>query len=290
MMRYVLLRHIMWIDTHCHLDAPEFYSDYAQVRAQAAANMVAHCIIPAVHPDTFDVTRKIAHELNDSYALGIHPLYVKNTDEQALQILDDELFRHANDTRLVAVGEIGLDFFVPELCVLPLREKQIYFYREQLKLAKKHRLPLIVHVRHSADQLLKGLRDVGGSAYVWQGIIHAFNGSDQQANEFVKLGFKLGFGGALTFERALQIRHLVQSLSLDAIVLETDAPDMPPQWLYKTISDRNAGVSQGRNQPGELARIANIVAKLRGIELASLAQACWSNTCQALPKIRALLN
>ena len=280
----------MWIDTHCHLDAPEFSGDYAQVRTQAAANYVAHCIIPAVHPNTFGITRKLAHELNDSYALGIHPLYVKNTDERALQFLDDELTKHANDVRLVAVGEIDLDFFVPELCQQPLREKQIYFYREQLKLAKKHGLPVIVHVRHSADQLLKGLRDIGGPEFQWHGIIHAFNGSDQQATQFVKLGFKLGFGGAVTFERALQIRHLLQSLPLEAIVLETDAPDMPPQWLYKTMAERQAGAMQGRNTPSELARIANIIAELRGIEIETLSHACWLNACQALPKITTLLN
>ena len=244
----------MWIDTHCHLDAPEFSGDYAQVRTQAAANNVAHCIIPAVHPDTFGITRKLAHELNDSYALGIHPLYVKNTDERALQFLDDELTKHANDVRLVAVGEIGLD------------------------------------MRHSADQLLKGLRDIGGPEFQWHGIIHAFNGSDQQATQFVKLGFKLGFGGAVTFERALQIRHLLQSLPLEAIVLETDAPDMPPQWLYKTMAERQAGAMQGRNTPSELARIANIIAELRGIEIETLSHACWLNACQALPKITTLLN
>ena len=280
----------MWIDTRCHLDAPEFSGDYAQVRAQATANKVAHCIIPAVHPDAFGITRKMAHQLNDSYALGIHPLYVKNTDERALQILDEELTLHANDVRLVAVGEIGLDFFVPELCKPPLREKQIYSYREQLKLAKKHGLPVIVHVLHSADQLLKGLREIGGADFQWHGIIHAFNGSDQQAAQFVKLGFKLGFGGAVTFERALQIRHLLESLPLEAIVLETDAPDMPPQWLYKTMAERQTGTVQGRNTPSELARIADIIANLRGIELETLSHACWQNSCRALPRIGALLN
>ncbi|HMS27437.1 MAG TPA: TatD family hydrolase [Burkholderiaceae bacterium] len=279
----------MWIDTHCHLDAPEFSSDYEQVRAKAANNNVAHCIIPAVHPETFDRTRKIAHELNDSFALGIHPLYIKNTDQQALQILDEALTQHADDSRLVAVGEIGLDFFVPELCKTPLREKQIFFYREQLKLAKKHGLAVIVHVRHSADQLLKRLRDIGGPDFQWHGIIHAFNGSDQQATQFVQLGMKLGFGGAVTFERALQIRHLLKFLPLEAIVLETDAPDMPPQWLYKTKVERQAGAVQSRNQPSEITRIANIIAELRGIKLESLAQACWQNSCDAVPRIKSLL-
>lgn len=280
---------IVWIDTHCHLDASEFLGQASVIRARAAAKNVAHCVYPAVHPHNFADVRKLAHDLGDSYALGIHPWYVKDAQEQDLHRLDDELASCADDARLVAVGEIGLDFFVPELNRSPLRDKQIYFYLAQLQLARQHDLPVILHVRRSADLLLKGLRDVAGPASAWHGIAHAFNGSEQQARAFIKLGFKLGFGGALTYARALQLRRLATTLPLAALVLETDAPDMPPHWLYKTAAQREAGELQGHNEPAELPRIAQVLAELRGIDMATLSQACLTNTLAALPKIKALL-
>ena len=273
-----------WIDTHCHLDAPEFRPDAHAVRARAAINNVAHCILPAVGVSTFEVVRAMAYANQDSYALGIHPMYVKNALDDDLNVLDQQLQLHRNDPRLVAVGEIGLDFFEPQWCVSPLRERQTFFYREQLKLAQKYQLPVILHVRRSADQLLKGLREIGGS-----GIAHAFNGSLQQAQAFTQRGFKLGFGGAVTYERALQLRRLAQALPLDALVLETDAPDIPPHWLYQTAAQRASGQPQGRNEPAELPRIGAVVAALRGLEASALAEATTRNACAALPKLQALL-
>lgn len=273
-----------WIDTHCHLDAPEFRPDALAVRARAAINNVAHCILPAVGVSNFEVVRAMAYVNHDSYALGIHPLYVKNALDDDLNVLDQQLQLHRNDPRLVAVGEIGLDFFEPQWCVSPLRERQTFFYREQLKLAQKYQLPVILHVRRSADQLLKGLREIGGS-----GIAHAFNGSLQQAQAFTQRGFKLGFGGAVTYERALQLRRLAQALPLDALVLETDAPDIPPHWLYQTAAQRASGQPQGRNEPAELPRIGAVVAALRGLEASALAVATTRNACAALPKLQALL-
>jgi TatD DNase family protein len=281
-----------WIDTHCHLDVDEFQAVAGVIIASAAINNVVHCVYPAVHPANFDAVRQLAHAHANSYVLGIHPLYVKDATEQDLKLLDAALAECIDDRRLVAVGEIGLDFFVPEQAVNPLREKQIHFYREQLKLAKKYDLPVVVHVRQSADLLLKGLRDIAGSGlqkHRWRGIIHAFNGSDQQAEAFIQLGFKLGFGGAMTFERALQLRHLAATLPLEAIVLETDSPDMPPHWLYKTSAQRAAGEAQGVNDPSQLPRIAQVLADLRGISIESLSQAVWHNSIAALPKIEHLL-
>lgn len=289
-----------WIDTHCHLDAPEFNDSTdlnspltgelrASLRNYAAIKNVSKCVYPAVHPFNFQAVRELALAHGDGYALGIHPLYVKDASESDLMLLDAELALRLEDHGLVAVGEIGLDFFVPELCVSPLREKQIHFYREQLKLAKKYDLPVVVHVRQSADLLLKGLRDIAAAHHTWRGIIHAFNGSDQQAEAFIKLGFKLGFGGAMTFDRALQLRHLATMLPLDAIVLETDAPDMPPHWLYKTAAQRAAGEPQGRNEPAQLPRIAQVLADLRGISLEDVSRAVWENSLNALPKLKSLL-
>jgi len=236
----------------------------------------------------FAAVRQLAHAHGDSYALGIHPLYVKEAADEDLAQLDAALTAQRDDPRLVAVGEIGLDYFVPELLASPLRERQEFFYVEQLKLARQHGLPVILHVRRSADMLLKGLRAIGNGT-PWQGIAHAFNGSVQQAQAFIALGFKLGFGGALTYERAENLRRLATTLPLESIVLETDAPDMPPHWLYQTAEARAAGVRQGRNEPGELPRIAQVLAGLRGLEPEALAAATTRNAMAALPRLRALL-
>jgi TatD DNase family protein len=125
-----------WIDTHCHLDAAEFEPDAPVVRARAAAKNVAHCVLPAVKLANFDAVRRLAQLQGDSYALGIHPLCVAQAQASDLAAMDAYLQRYRHDPRLVAVGEIGLDFFVPALCLSPLRERQEHFYLEQLKLAR----------------------------------------------------------------------------------------------------------------------------------------------------------
>jgi TatD DNase family protein len=274
----------MWIDTHCHLDAAEFEPDRDAVREAARQAGVMRCVIPAVHRKHWPQVAHLAERHGDAYALGIHPLYVPQAHEADLLALDLALTERAGDPRLVAVGEIGLDFFVPELCTPEMRERQWFFYTEQLKLAQKHDLPVILHVRRSADLLLKGLRQWR----ITSGIAHAFNGSEQQAQAFVDLGFALGFGGTLTYERSLQLRRLACELSLSALVLETDAPDIPPQWLYQTAEQRAQGAKQGRNSPSELPRIAQVLAGLRGLPLTDLAQASNANACRVLPKLTAL--
>jgi TatD DNase family protein len=185
--------------------------------------------------------------------------------------------------------EIGLDYLVPALCQSPLRERQMHFYRAQLRLARKHGLPVILHVRRSADQLFQGLREVGAGAAPWQGIAHAFNGSIQQAKRLVGVGLKLGFGGALTYDRALQLRRLATELPLEALVLETDSPDMPPHWLYTTAAARAAGQAQSRNSPQQLPRIGAALAALRGITPEAMAQASTANAVAALPRLGLLL-
>ena len=277
-----------WIDTHCHLDAPELQADVVNVVLRAKARGVTHCVLPSVAVSNFQTVRLLAEKFGYSYALGIHPVCVPQAQPADLKALDEELALRRADPRLVAVGEIGLDFFLPELIHTDMRAKQTLFYREQLKLARKHGLPVILHVRRSADQLLKHVREVQ-PGQGWHGIAHAFNGSQQQAGEFIKLGFKLGFGGAVTFETALQLRRLATALPLDALVMETDSPDIPPRWLYTTAADRALGIAQGRNEPGELPRVAQTIADLRGMTLLELAQATGANARQALPKIKALV-
>ena len=277
-----------WIDTHCHLDAPEFGDDPAavlQLRARAAASGVRLCVLPAVQVQSFGAVQRLARRTGDAYALGLHPLYVPGAAQGDLGLLGQALQHFGEDPQLVAVGEIGLDFFVPEMCTVPMREKQEAFYREQLRLAQLHGLPVILHVRRSVDRVLKHLRELSFSQ---GGIAHAFNGSLQQANAFLDLGFKLGFGGALTFARALQLRRLAQSLPLHGIVLETDAPDMPPHWRYVTAQQRTQGQPQARNEPAELPRIGAELAELRGMDPLALAQATTANAIAALPRLGAL--
>jgi len=278
-----------WIDTHCHLDAPEFSGDVAAVCARAHAAGVSHCVLPAVCAGNFEAVRTLAHAFSYSYALGIHPLAVAAAREEDLQTLDAELALRQSDPRRVAVGEIGLDYFLPELQSAAMRERQEFFYRAQLKLARQHDLPVILHVRRSADKILKHLRELAPPDGQWRGIAHAFNGSEQQAAEFIKLGFKLGFGGAVTFEPALQLRRLAARLPLDALVMETDSPDIPPQWVYQTAAQRASGHAQGRNEPGELPAIAQRLAQLRGIPIEALAAASTANACHALPGLKTLL-
>ena len=271
----------MWIDTHCHLDAAEFDADRDAVRQSARDAGVTRCVIPAVHAAHWPQVAQLAERHGDAYALGIHPLYVPQAQEADLLALDQALRERAGDPRLVAVGEIGLDFFVPELCTPEMRDRQWLFYTAQLQLAQQHGLPVILHVRRSADLLLKGLRQCP----VVSGIAHAFNGSHQQAQAFVDMGFALGFGGTLTYERSLQLRRLACELPLSALVLETDAPDIPPQWLYKTAEQRSLGTPQGRNSPAELPRMAQVLADLRRLSLADLAAATTANACRVLPKL-----
>ena len=278
-----------WIDTHCHIDAPEFDADQAQVRSLAAGRGVVHCVYPAVEVANFPAVRHAAQAYGDSYALGIHPLYVGRAAPDDLAVLDAELAARRDDPRLVAVGEIGLDFFVPALCTPAMRERQEFFYRQQLKMARRHGLPVILHVRRSADRLLAGLRALRGDGPAWSGIAHAFAGSPQQAAAFLQLGLRLGFGGAVSFGRALQLRRLAADLPLEALVLETDAPDIPPHWLYRTAAERAQGAAQGRNTPGELPAIGAEVAALRGLDPAVLARATRNNACAALPKLARLL-
>lgn len=267
----------MWIDTHCHLDAPEFDADRPAVLTRAAAAGVRQIVLPAVEVANFEAVRALAHGHGLLYALGIHPLCVERAADGDLDRLDAALAAARSDPRLVAVGEIGLDHFVPGLP----RERQARFYAAQIALAHKHELPVLLHVRRSADGLLKELR----RTRLPGGIAHAFNGSQQQAEAFVALGFKLGFGGTLTFERALQIRRLAQHLPASALVMETDAPDIPPHWRYQTAAQRAAGANPraARNEPAELPRIAAELARLRGTSPEALAEQTWANARAALP-------
>ena len=264
----------MWIDTHCHLDAHEFGDQSLDVARRAGEGGVSMIVIPAVERGNFDaVARLAAGAPNVSYALGIHPICVPNATLEDLAALRCAIEAALDDPKFVAIGEIGLDFFIPMLCEPAMRDKQDHFFREQLRMARDFGLPVLTHVRRSQDQVLKHVRQIPPPG----GIAHAFNGSFQQAQIFIDLGFKLGFGGAMTFTRALQIRRLATQLPLVSIVLETDAPDISPAWIHPA-----------RNSPENLPGIAAALAEMRGIALDALMPAMRENSFAAIPRLRQL--
>jgi TatD DNase family protein len=243
-----------FIDTHCHLDAAEFDGDRDAVYAAAIAGGVDTLVNPAVSRDNFAaVAATCARYPGCLPAWGLHPMLL---DVHRPEHLAD-LRAQVELQRPVAIGEIGLDLFVDLDYAI-----QEYFLVEQLKIARDCDLPVLLHCRRANDPLLKHLRKIR----VRGGIAHAFNGSPQQADEFIKLGFKLGFGGAFTWPRANNLRRLAAELPLEAIVLETDSPDIPPAWI-----------GRGRNAPGELPRIAQVLAELRGLDVGAVAQATTRN-------------
>lgn len=262
------------IDTHCHLDAAEFDPDRDQQRLLARERGVATCVIPAVDPAQWDTVRELALRHHDVYAWGVHPLYVDRVPVAQAPACAQRLGDIHPDPSLVAVGEIGLDGFEGH----PDLDLQLEWFRVQLGWARDLGLPVILHVRRSVDLVLRELR----RCRVVGGIAHAFNGSLQQAQALTDLGFVLGFGGATTYERSLQLRRLFATLPAEALVLETDAPDIPPQWLYKTAEQRAMGLPQGRNSPAELPRIAEHLARLRDIDATLLARQCADNARRVL--------
>ncbi|MGC9162692.1 MAG: TatD family hydrolase [Thiomonas sp.] len=270
----------MWLDTHAHLDAAEFGGRGVEIAARARQVGVASGVIPAVERGNFATVAALARRCGWGYALGIHPLYVDRAQETDLDVLRREAECALADPAFVGIGEIGLDFFVPGLD----RDRQQHFYAAQLRIARDLDLPVILHVRKSQDALLAGLRRFGFAAGRPAGIAHAFNGSMQQAQGFIDLGFALGFGGAMTFERARNIRRLLANVPETAPVLETDAPDIPPVWLYQP---RGMACNQtpAPNTPEHLPRIAQTMAELRGWSVEQTAAQTTANALRVLPRL-----
>jgi TatD DNase family protein len=253
-----------FIDTHCHLDAAEFDGQQTVRLAAAQAAGVTRIVVPAVSRDNFAVVAHLCSEAPIcAPAFGIHPMYTDHAHPEDLRILHDFLAR----PETIAVGEIGLDFFIDHYD----RARQEYFFIEQLKLAREFDLPVLLHLRRAQDIIIKHLREHP----VRGGIAHAFNGSAQQAAEFIKLGFKLGFGGAMTYPRATRLRQLAATLPPASIVLETDAPDIPPAFLERCTP----------NAPEYLPRIAATLAELRNLTLADIARITTENALAVLPKL-----
>ncbi|KAF7599425.1 MAG: DNAase [Candidatus Dactylopiibacterium carminicum] len=245
----------MWFDTHLHLDAPEFETDRAAVIAAARAAGVEAALLLGVERANWACLPAMREAWPGCWiAYGIHPLYVARAQESDIEALRAQLAAG----EAVAIGEIGLDGYIAD----PDWERQEWFFAAQLKLAREFDLPVVLHIRRAQDRVLKYLR----RHRVRGGFAHAFNGSRQQADAFIGLGFKLGFGGAMTYSGSTRIRALATTLPLDALVLESDGPDIPPAWA----PDR-------RNDPANVARFAEVLAGLRGIPPIELAVACEAN-------------
>ena len=262
----------MLIDTHCHLDAAEFDADREAVLARAFAAGVEAIVVPAVATSNHDAVRALAGvDRRVAYALGIHPLFIGQASEDDLALLRARVADSIADSAFVAIGEIGLDFFVEHQD----RERQQRFLAEQLRIARDFDLPVLLHVRRAHDLVLAQLRRVRPLT----GIAHAFNASVQQATQYLDLGFALGFGGAMTFDRALRIRRLASELPAHAHVLETDAPDIAPEWIGRE-----------RNEPAQVARIADVFADLRAISREQAIAQTAENALRALPRLAGALD
>lgn len=245
------------IDTHCHLDAAAFDADRRQVLDRARQQGVRRMVIPAVDADHWAGLIRLCQSEQALFpALGLHPVYLQAHKQEHISALEREIEKQ----RPVAVGEIGLDYFIRELD----REKQQALFEAQLEVARDAGLPVILHVRKAHDQVLSTLRRIRVSG----GTAHAFNGSLQQARQYIEMGFKLGFGGMLTYQRSNRIRRLAEDLPVDAIVLETDAPDM-------VVADHRGE----RNSPEYLPHCLRALADVRNEDADFLARQTTINAC-----------
>jgi TatD DNase family protein len=243
------------VDSHCHLDALEFDRDRDAVIARARAAGVSRQVVPAVSAAGWPKLRNICAGTDGLFpAYGLHPMFLQEHRDEHLAELDDWIQRE----RPCAIGECGLDFFVDGLDP----RAQQHFFDGQLELAREHALPLIVHARRSVDAVIASIKRIGDL----RGVVHSFSGSAEQARQLAQLGFMIGLGGPVTYERANRLRKLAASVPIESLLLETDAPDQP-----------DAGIRGQRNEPARLANVLQVVADLRGETHAAIAAATSAN-------------
>lgn len=248
------------VDTHCHLDFAVFDADREQVLQQAGRQGVNRIVVPGVMAATWDTLANLCSDTPGLYpAFGLHPVFLDQHQDGDIAALEARLATE----RPVAVGEIGLDFQIPE----PDKPGQLTLFEAQMEVAKAAGLPVILHVRKAHDQVLAILKQIN----VKGGIAHAFNGSIQQAQQYMELGYKLGFGGMLTFERSTRLRLLAKKLPLEAIVLETDAPDL-------TVSQHRGE----RNSPAYLPHCLESLAEVRNEDVEYVARQTTMNALGVL--------
>lgn len=243
------------VDSHCHIDVAAFDPDREQVLARARQAGVRRIVVPAIAADGWDRLEATCREHPGLFpAYGLHPMYLERHRHQHL----DALARRLEQPGVVAVGECGLDHFVPGLD----HALQLEFLLAQLRLAREAGLPVILHARRAVDEVTAAIRRVGGL----RGVVHSFSGSTQQARALWDLGFLVGLGGPVTWPRAQRLRRLVASMPLEFLLLETDAPDQP-----------GAGHRGQRNEPGNLVAVLDVVAGLRGEDPDDVARATSAN-------------
>ena len=248
----------MLVDSHCHLDASEFDRDRDAVIARARAAGVMRQVIPAVSAASWPKLREVCAGTDGLFpAYGLHPMYLQEHRDEHLKELDDWIQRE----HPCAIGECGLDFFIDGLDP----RAQQYFFDGQIELARVHALPLIVHARRSVDAVIASIKRIGGL----RGVVHSFSGSAEQARQLAQLGFMVGLGGPVTYERANRLRKLAASVPIESLLLETDSPDQP-----------DAGIRGQRNEPARLANVLQVVADLRGETPAAIAAATSANAAR----------
>lgn len=249
----------MLVDSHCHLDADAFDADRDAVIARARAAGVSRQVLPAVDAAGWPKLRGICARSPGLYpAYGLHPMYLAAHRDEHLAELRDWIERE----RPVAVGECGLDHFVEGLDP----GAQLHFFEGQLRLAREFDLPMIVHARRAVDAVIAAIRRVGGVPGGLRGVVHSFPGSMEQARQLSQLGFLVGLGGPVTYERANRLRMLVATMPLDWLLLETDSPDQP-----------DSSIRGQRNEPARLARVLDTIATLRNADPADIARATSAN-------------
>ncbi len=250
------------IDTHTHLDFPDFDADRRDLLERCRAHGVQRLVVLGVFEGNWQRLWNLVQSDAGLYAaFGLHPAYLDQHRPEHLDALRDWLQRLAGERQLCAVGEFGLDYFLEDLD----RERQQQLFEAQLRLADEFELPALLHVRRAHAPVIATLKRFKLKR---AGIIHAFAGSVEEAREYLKLGFKLGLGGAPTWPQAKRLRKVVAQLPLEAVVLETDSPDMAP-----------AMHAQQRNSPEYLPQICNELAALMGVEPTQLARASCENAC-----------
>ncbi len=246
---------IALIDSHSHIDAAEFDADRASVLARARESGVRRQIVPAIALSGFGKLRDLCRDEDGLFpAYGLHPMYLAEHAPAHLDALAEWIGRE----RPVAVGECGLDFYVEGLD----RDAQQRYLDAQLALAKEFDLPVILHARRAFDDVAAAIRRTGGL----RGVVHSFSGSEAQAQQFFKLGFHLGIGGPVTYERAQRLRSIVATMPIEWLLLETDSPDQPL-----------SGHSGERNEPAFLVEALDCIATLRNESRESVAAATTAN-------------
>lgn len=248
------------IDTHTHLDFPDFDADRPALLAESRALGVRQMVVLGVYRDNWQRVWDLVQSDPDLHAaLGLHPVYLDQHRPEDLTQLREWLSRLAGHRQLCAVGEIGLDYYIETLD----RERQQALFEAQLQLAAEFELPALIHVRRSHAAVTATLKRIGLKR---GGIIHAFAGSFEEAREYIKLGYKLGLGGAATWPQALRMHRVLAKLPLEAVVLETDSPDMAPAMFPGQ-----------RNSPAHLPAICEALAGIMALSPERLAEASTAN-------------